>query len=258
MLFSIQTYIEEYLIKRGIQDSDGYAIKLSNLFFYQYEELDELIFLKKVTNIRTVLFKNNNISNRSEFEQQIIIRLKNEFKKKGVTLKTEFPGGVEEEKQKLQHSPKLTIGLVLNEFIHAIEARSIDVFWRARKKDQLIEQPEKIAQSLFAMFVAGTLINRPGLLLREFQSGIGYVDMGIVFSSTLHLVEVKICKDKIIGPNQLEQYMKSENRHEGSLLILDARKPENKISIPMCIRSQAGIINIFSADINPIAPSRMN
>lgn len=257
MLFTIQTYLEEYLGKRNMVDSDGYAVRLANLYFYHRSNTDEALFFSRVGHIRTVLFLNNGIKDRKEFEQFLIRRLDNKYKKKLGSNNPDFPGGTEPEKIKLQHLPKITIDILLNEFRHAIEARAIDTFWISRVKGTLQRRPEKIAQGLFVLFTSGTLINRSGIVLREFQSGIGFVDVGIIFSSTLHLVELKVIKDDFTGLGQLEQYMKTEKRQEGSLLIFDSQKPDKKEDLPARINTSAGVVKIYRADINPRPPSSL-
>jgi hypothetical protein len=258
MLFTIQTYLEEYLIKRNLVDTDGYAVRLANLYYYNRLDTNDELFLQKISRINTVLFLNNGINNRKEFEYLLIQRLDNKFKKKLISGNLSFPGGTEVERKKFQQVPRLTINVLLNEFSSSIESKAIDTFWLSRKKGSLIQNPEKIAQGLFAMFTKGTLLNRSGIILREFLSGIGYVDVGIIFSSTLHLVEIKILTDDITGPVQLEQYMKTEKRKEGSLLIFDTLKPKEKIEIPSIISMPVGKIKVYRIDINPIPPSRLN
>lgn len=258
MLFTIQSYLEEYLINHNIDDNDGYAVHLANLYFYHRFDSTDKAFLNRVGRIRTVLFINNGIKNRKDFENALIHRLDINFKKKLVTNKQYFPGGTETERRKLQLISKLTIDTLLNEFIHATEARAVDAFWISRKKGTLRQKPEKIAQALFAVFTRGTLINRSGIVLREFLSGIGFVDIGIIFSSTLHLVEIKILSEEFTGPNQLEAYMNTEQRSEGSLLIFDSIAPDKKINLPSRIDTTAGVIKVYNVDINPSIPSSMN
>lgn len=168
-----------------------------------------------------------------------------------------FPGGTEIEKKKILQVPKLTIEILLNEFRNATEARAIDAFWISRKLGTLRKKPEKIAQSLFALFTKGIFLNRSDIVLREFQSGIGFVDVGIIFSSTLHLVEIKILTDRFSGLGQLEQYMKTEKRPEGSLLIFDSLRPDKKIDLPALINITTGVIKVYKVDINPQLPSRL-
>jgi hypothetical protein len=258
MLFTIQTYLEEYLNKRNIVDSDGYAVRLANLYFYYRSEQEELLFLNKVRRIKTVLFSNNGIVNRKEFELSLIQRLDKRYKKKLITNNPLFPGGTDLEKEKLRNLPKLTIEILLNEFCDAIEARAVDAFWVSRKKGTLQHKPEKIGQTLLSLFAKGALLNRSGLVLREFQSGIGFVDVGIIFSSTLHLVEIKIITDDFTGLGQLEQYMKTEKRREGSLLIFDSLEPDRKINLPLNIKTSIGMVKVYRVEINPSPPSSLN
>jgi ubiquitin C-terminal hydrolase len=81
MLFTIQAYLEDYLNRRNLADSDGYAVRLANLYFYQRSGLDTSQFLRKVRQIRTVLFVNNGIQDRADFEKALIDRLDKQFKK---------------------------------------------------------------------------------------------------------------------------------------------------------------------------------
>jgi hypothetical protein len=258
MLFTIQAYLEEYFSKRNLVDSDGYAVRLANLYFYRRSSMDASQFLRKVKRIRTVLFVNNGIMNRAEFERMLISRLDSQFKKKLETNKSSFPGGTELERKKLQRLPRITIGALLKEFKHAVEARAIDAYWVSRKRGDLRPKPEKIVQTQFALFTWGVLYNRPGIILREVSSGIGFVDIGVVFSSTLHLVEIKVLTGQFTGAEQLEQYMITEGRNEGSLLIVDALEPGNKLDLPSLIDTSSGTIKVYRVDINPPCPSSLS
>jgi len=77
----------------------------------------------------------------------------------------------------------------------------------------------------------------------------------VMFTSVLHLVELKVLTGTFTGPEQLEQYMKTERRREGSLLVMDAVKPNDKQALPKTISTPSGIIKVYPVDINPIAPS---
>jgi hypothetical protein len=115
-------------------------------------------------------------------------------------------------------------------------------------------KPEKLVQGLLAMFARGVLGN-DGLVLREMVSGIGFVDIGISFGQTLHLVELKILKGKLTGPNQLAAYMNTEQRREGWLLLIDVRKTRSaKNKIPETIDTSAGVVKVVIVDANPSAP----
>jgi len=257
MLFTIQTYLEEYFIKRNMVDSDGYAVRLANMYFYHRSNTEDALFNVKVGRIRTVIFLNNNIEDRKSFEKSLIRHLDKKYKKKQGSNNPYFPGGTVLEKEKLQRLPRITIDILINEFINATEARAIDAFWISRKQGALRQRPEKIAQGLFAVFTKGTLLNRSGMVLREFQSGIGFVDVGIFLSSVLHLVEIKVITDDFTGLSQIEQYMKTEKRLEGSLLIFDSREPDKKDDIPSRINTSSGVVKIYRVDINPRVPSSL-
>jgi len=81
MLFTIQGYLQDYLSKRNLADSDGYAVQLANLYFYHRSSMDDVQFLRRVRRIRTVLFVNNGIGNRVEFERTLVRWLDGRFKK---------------------------------------------------------------------------------------------------------------------------------------------------------------------------------
>jgi len=255
MLFTIQAYLEDYLNKRNLLDSDGYAVRLANLYFHHRPIMDIDVFLQKVRRIRTVIFANNGIGNRAEFEKALVDRLDRQFKKKLNTHNPSFPGGVEAEKKRLQHSRR-SIEALLAEFKQAVEARAIDGFWLSRTKGRLMPNPERIAQTNFALFAIGVLGDR-GILLREMGSGIGFVDIGVIFSSTLHLVEIKVLTQKFLGPAQLEQYMKTEGRSKGSLLVIDTLPPKNKLDIPEEVNTPSGMIRVYRVDVNPPPPSSL-
>jgi len=257
MLFTIQAYLEEYINNRNLTDSDGYAVRLANLYFYHRSTMDTAAFLRKVKRIRTVIFASNRIRNRAEFEKTLVDRLDRQFKKKMDTHNPTFPGGTEPERKRLQRLPRTTIETLLKEFKHAVEARAVDVFWQSRTKGKLQPNPETIAQSQFALFTWGVLRNR-GIVLREIYSGIGFVDIGVIFSSTLHLIEIKVLTKKFEGPKQLEQYMKTEGRNKGSLLIIDTLKPNSKLNLPKSIITPSGTIKVYQVDINPFPPSSLN
>jgi len=147
----------------------------------------------------------------------------------------------------------------LSEFKHAVEARAIDAFWVSRKRGELKRKPEEIAQSYFLMFTLGIFRDRQrGIALQEFKSGIGFVDIGVILSSTLHLVEIKILTGEFRGPEQLEQYMKTERRNEGSLLIVDALAPDDKLDLPERIDTPSGVIRVYRVDINSLPPSSLS
>lgn len=102
MLFTIQTYLEDYLRRRNIIDTDGYAVRLANLYFHDRALMEASRFLQRVKRIRTVMFANNIIDNRSDFERVLIVTLDKKFKKKLPSDNPSFPGGLERESKILQ------------------------------------------------------------------------------------------------------------------------------------------------------------
>ncbi len=256
MIFRIQVYLEDYFNKSQLIDSDGYAVNLANMYSHDRLKIDEISFLKKVHKINTTFFANNSIDNRREIEAKLVKKLDKKFKKK--QSKTMFPGGIVKEKENFSYLPRLTINHLLDMFCSAVEARAVDQFWVSRKKGLLRDHPEKIGQGLFATFVEGSLIFRNGLSIKEFQSGIGFVDFVVVLSTIPHLIEMKVLKDSFSGANQLEQYMKTERRNRGSLLVFDSGLSQVKIDLPPRIETATGKIKVYRADINPKPPSSLN
>ena len=47
MLFTIQGYLQDYLSKRNLADSDGYAVQLANLYFHHRSSMDDVQFLRR-------------------------------------------------------------------------------------------------------------------------------------------------------------------------------------------------------------------
>ena len=256
MLFTIQAYLEDYLSRRNLVDSDGYAVRLANLYYHKRSSMDACAILNAAGRIRTTFYMNNDLGNRFDFEQDLMARLDRRYQTSLGHELLIFPNGTEQEKAKLRNLPRRTVGALLQEFGHAVEARAIDVFWESRTNDRLRPKPEKIAQSLLAVFLEGVLEKR-GFVLREFPSGVGFVDMGVVFSRTLHLIEVKVLTCKFEGPAQLEQYMKTERRKEGSLLIVDTLPQSRKLDIPESVRMPSGVVKVYRVNINPPPPSSL-
>jgi len=181
--------------------------------------------------------------------------LRSRFKKKDQFDK--FPGGVNSERRRLLQLPRVTIKSIINGFVHAVEARAVDAFWQSRRKRKLANRPEKIGQALFAVFAKGVLSDRrPGLVLRELLSGVGFVDIAIVIANSIHLIEMKLIGSSFTGVSQLETYMKTENRKHGWLLYFDARHAGKRNTIPASTSTPSGTISIVGIDINPAAPSK--
>jgi hypothetical protein len=260
MIFSIQRQLEDYFERRNLADVDQYAVALANLYHNRRIETSEAEFLRAMRNLRTVFYRNNRDLERSEFDRALLRWLDSRFdpkKKAAPGIEEYFKNGLNQAKARIRRSRRLMIGQILLEYQKAVESRAIDAFWVSRVAGKLRVRPESIAQSLlalgFRMLFAQT---KSGLVLREFGSGAGFVDIGVVISRILHIVELKVLTKKFQGAAQLEQYMKSEARKEGWLIVIDARADASKTVIPPIIRCKMGTIRTIVVDINPTAPSK--
>lgn len=254
MIFSIQRYVEDYAAQRNLNDVDQYAIKVANLYDAERAKFDsDIDFLKRMRRIRSSFFIGNSLD-RSEFENQLLSRLDRKFKKKINPIDV-FPGGVKAARTKLVRKTR-SIGNILAQFKSDVEARAVDVFWQSRAKLKLMPKPETIGQALIAIFMRGVL-NGKGLVFREVGSGIGFVDIVVFLSTTPHLIELKILKGKMTGASQLQDYMRTENRNTGWLVLFDARSNKSRAGvIPNKITVSEGTISVLVIEINPVPPSK--
>lgn len=256
MLFTIQAYLDDYFRNHGLSDADGYSVNLANLYYYQRSVSPSLeAFFAKARKIRTVFYSNNRLRNRSAFEEQLLGKIETRFLKR-----TQFHGEMVRKIKNIS-SPvipeRITVENLLQQFKSIAEATAIDSFWKSRKKNILKDKPEKIAQALLASCLKMAL-NGKGIVVRELSSGIGFVDLALIISPTLHLIEIKILTKGFLGVEQLEQYMKTENRTKGNLVVLDAMPPTRKTKIPNQVVSKQGKIKILVIDLNPPPPSSLN
>lgn len=256
-MLEIQAIVEDFMHQISATDNDGYAQKLSTLFFENcLSHNTQEIFVEKARKIKTVFFVQNQNINKNVFLQMLSNKLFSTYKKKVPNIDGSIFADVVKKQTTIK---RMSIGSLLEDFRYAIESRGINQFWKSRKDNTLQNHPEEIAQANLAVFTLGVLSNKSyGHVFREFASGIGYVDLGIQFSSTLHLLELKILKNKLIGPNQLAEYMKSEKRKISHLVVFDSRPPQEKTSISNQINVESGIVKIHLIDINPKAPSDLN
>ena len=252
MIFSVQRYLEDHFDRRGLSDVDQYAIRLANAF----EEIsgsatkDDLV--RRIGRIRTVFFRRNQGIDRKQFEKQLAASLFSGFKKKSDPFFRAYEASLTSTHSKLR-SKRRSIAILLSEFKLSVEAKGIDAFWESRKKHRLRSRPEKIGQALLAVF-AKAVVSNNGLVLREIASGIGFVDLGISFGKSLHLIEMKVVTKKFIGAQQLATYMKTEGRTQGWLVLIDARKSNARTTIPPAVKTHAGFIKTVLVDVNPLAP----
>lgn len=82
MIFSLQTYVEDYFNRRGLSDVDQYAVALAKLYDRERHGKSQPAFLAAMKRIRTVFYKRNDRIQRDAFERQMLSLLDNKFKKK--------------------------------------------------------------------------------------------------------------------------------------------------------------------------------
>lgn len=260
MIFSIQRFLEDYFERRNFTDVDQFAVSLANLYDKRRGQTSADEFLIAMRRLRTLFYKNNFSLNRSDFERSLLKLLDTRFdpKKKAAETGLFLSNGLSQARKRLEFSSRLTIRQILLEYKSAVESRGIDAFWKSRGKGELRSKPESIAQAMLATSLKMFFRNRDsGLVLREFASGIGFVDVGILLSRVLHIVELKVLISSFQGPAQLKQYMLSEHRREGWLIVIDTRPDKLKTKLAEVIHTKkAGTIRILSVDINPTAPSK--
>lgn len=139
-----------------------------------------------------------------------------------------------------------------------MESEAVNSFWESRTKGKLAKKAEKRGQEILGVFARGKLASK-GAAIREAASGIGFVDVLLKFSSgLLHVVELKMLKGHDVpGTAQLAKYMSHLNRSEGWLVFFDARKANQKTTIPASFKTAAGTIRTVVIDINPVPPHEL-
>ena len=115
-----------------------------------------------------------------------------------------------------------------------------------------------MGQGLLAAFAMGTLSDGKGHLLRELPSGVGFVDVGLILGNVLHLVELKVLRGgSFSGVSQLTQYMRTEQRRQGWLVVFDARTQDKQGPLPAKIDTADGTVRVLVININPAAPHKV-
>lgn len=253
MIFSVQRFLEDHFERRGLADVDQYAIRVANAFERLGPKASQETLVRELGRLRTVFYRRNHDLDRKEFEAQLAATLRTRFKKKRNNVRfTKFERSFAPARARLR-ARRRSIAAVLSEFKRAIEARAVDAFWDSRKRHLMRSRPEKIAQALLAVFAKG-VVGSNGVVLREIASGIGFVDVGVSFGGTLHLIELKILKKHLTGANQLATYMRTEGRDRAWLLLIDARGNRHREPVPVRIDTAAGLILTVVVDVNPAVP----
>ncbi len=82
MIYSIQSYLEDYFDRCGLLDRDQYAVGLARLYDRQRHGKKVPAFLSSMKGIRTIFYKQNAHMQRPAFERKILTLLDGKFKKK--------------------------------------------------------------------------------------------------------------------------------------------------------------------------------
>jgi hypothetical protein len=82
VIFSIQTYLEDYFNQIGLADKDRYAVNLASLYDRKRHFESEGKFLSAMKRMRTTFYKRNSSISRVSFEKQLLKVLDSKFKKK--------------------------------------------------------------------------------------------------------------------------------------------------------------------------------
>ena|SRR5208282_3012665 len=82
MIYSIQSYLENYFNRCGLADPDQYAVTLAKLYDRERHGKTTPAFLSAMKRLRTVFYRQNQHTERSAFERRILTLLDSKFKKK--------------------------------------------------------------------------------------------------------------------------------------------------------------------------------
>jgi hypothetical protein len=82
MIYSVQSYLENYFNRCGLVDPDQYAVGLAKLYDRQRQGKTVPDFLAAMKRIRTVFYKQNQQIGRPTFERRTLALLDGKFKKK--------------------------------------------------------------------------------------------------------------------------------------------------------------------------------
>lgn len=80
MIFSIQTYLEDYFNRRGLGDPDQYAVALARFYDRERHAKTAPAFLVGMKRIRTVFYRHNDPIERDSFDRKMLTLLDSKFK----------------------------------------------------------------------------------------------------------------------------------------------------------------------------------
>jgi hypothetical protein len=82
MIFEIQSYVEDYFSRRGLDDPDQYGVSLARLYDRRRHGKAVPEFLSMMKRIRTIFYKRNDHIERDSFDRKMLALLDGRFKKK--------------------------------------------------------------------------------------------------------------------------------------------------------------------------------
>src|SRR5260370_30547719 len=82
MIYSIQSYLEDYFNRCGLADADRYAVSLARVYDRQRHGKTATRFLSLMRGMHTSFYKQNPALRRQLFERKILTLLDGKFKKK--------------------------------------------------------------------------------------------------------------------------------------------------------------------------------
>jgi len=82
MIFAIQSYVEDYFNRRGLDDPDQYGVALAKLYDRHRQGKTVPEFLSAMRRIRTVFYRRNDRIERDVFDRRMLTLLDGKFKKK--------------------------------------------------------------------------------------------------------------------------------------------------------------------------------
>jgi hypothetical protein len=268
LFYSVQGAILDHLTALGFPDRDGFAARLAGLYLGRRSTLDLPQLVDAASHLRTSSFAPRP-RQRAEAMHFIVERLDKRFLADLRRWQTVMPASsAQRTKVRLltQSARSRTTGsqhfdALLREYRKAIRANGVHEFWVSRRQGKLRSRLESLAQHSLYMFLYSPVMERNGFVLREVRSGTGFVDILAVFGrSRQYLVELKILRSGTAsGLKQLAEYLGLQSLTEGWLVILDARKPRNRLHLQdETVVVDDRTVRRLVIDINPPAPSSLD
>jgi len=269
LLYRVQGAVLDQTAALGFPDRDGFAAALADLYVFTRASRSLDRFLGNAARIRTGTFAPKRRERRIVTEQ-VVHALDRRFLSHLSRWETPMPasktqqvrvGRLRSGARAKGKTGRQQFDALIREFRKAIELNGVQEFWESRRKQQLRQRPESLAQVALSIFLHAPVKARNGLVLREVGSGTGYVDVLAMFGrSRLYMVELKILRSSRIGGfRQLARYLELHSLAEGWLLLFDTRPWRRRTLVSDHDRIIDGkVVNVVVIDINPPPPSSLD